>query len=163
MSTLYQICALLADLPQRHNSRKEAIKIAVGDPAITEPCESFWKALRRIYRTIPSAFDSSDESCNDDDGYDVESTKIPWRHPELTTAIRVLDEYRRTETKLMKATGARPMRRRHGDKLSDRKAPPGLPLPLYNPQWYGSLTRHEKLNLRAIDVAVDWPFGQLMQ
>ena len=99
---------------------------------------------------------SSDESETDHSGQKVYVVKkMPWRSEVVTCMIRLIDEDRNTTNGFgNRRPGNAPRTRivRRRASISNREAPPRLPLNFYDRTWYDGLRTKEKHELKAGDL-----------
>ena len=144
---------ILADeVGKIYNSR---LDIALGhipdDRSTVTEEEAVWINHHALLDVLGPEGMSSDESDVDDAGHRMHFVKkMNWRVRDVTMKMAEVDRDRNTANGYgnMRAGNPGRVRKRQADgRNTSRKAPPNLPINLYDVQWYASLTPGQKREL----------------
>lgn len=118
-----------------------------------------WRHIMKTVGWLGQEGMSSDESDVEglEEVYHIKT--LPWRRPEVVRYMDILDRERKLPNQaIFSRKGRKPSKRVRSAKvlLSDRNAVNGLPVDLYDREWYDGLTTRERRALKPATEPYKW-------
>ncbi|THH20981.1 hypothetical protein EUX98_g8481 [Antrodiella citrinella] len=128
-----------------------AIMVAVSRARDDEDALAFWKYVWDVVTMLGTNGMSEDELVTESVVEGGQSTRqsfrhvftSSWRHPAVSDLFDYVDRTRFVEGHIFQLSRLKPGRRVHVDKVSQRRAPPGLPKSFFKPGFFDKMEEWE--------------------